>query len=337
MKRLLLLVVIPVVAIVAVAVFYLKGGRYAETDNAYVQSDMILMSTEISGVVKQVMATENQAVAAGQPLFRLDTVPLQVAVNKAEAKLAQVRTDLAALRATYREKEAEIVLARTKFEFAQKTEARQSSLASKNVTSESNLDDSRQTTDLAQQQIDVLEQDRQRIAETLGGSIDTPVEQHPSYLSAAAELDQAKLDLARAEVRAPVAGIVSKLPKQGQYMTAGDTAMALVASGNVRIEANFTETELTYVHPGQPVSITIDTYPEKKWKGMVQSLSPATGAEFSVIPAQNATGNWVKIAQRVPVRITLETEPDGPQLRAGLSANVEIDTGHQRKLFGFSL
>jgi membrane fusion protein (multidrug efflux system) len=336
-KRLLLLVVIPLIAVLAVGIFYLKGGRYAETDNAYVQSDMVLVSTEISGVVKEVLISENQPVVAGEPLFRLDTAPLQMAVAKAEAKLAQVRTDLAALRASYREKEAEITLAKTKFSFAQKSEQRQTSLAAKKFTSESNLDDSRQNTDLAQQQIDVLEQDKQRIAATLGGSFDTPVEQHPTYQTAMAELDQAKLDLARAEVRAPVSGIVSKLPKQGQYITAGDTALALVASGNVRIEANFTETELTYVRPGQLVSISIDTYPDTQWKGVVDSLSPATGAEFSVIPAQNATGNWVKIAQRVPVRIKLEAVPGGPQLRAGLSANVEIDTGHQRKLFGFSL
>jgi membrane fusion protein (multidrug efflux system) len=201
MKRLLLLVVIPLVAILAVGIFYLKGGRYAETDNAYVQSDLVLVSTEISGVVKDVLVSENQTVVAGQPLFRLDPAQLLVAVAKAEAKLAQVRTDLAALKASYREKEAEIVLATTKYAFAQKVQERQTSLAAKNLISESSFDDSKQNTDLAAQQSDALTQDKERIAQTLGGSIDTPVEEHPSYRSAMAELDQAKLDLARVEVR----------------------------------------------------------------------------------------------------------------------------------------
>jgi membrane fusion protein (multidrug efflux system) len=138
-------------------------------------------------------------------------------------------------------------------------------------------------------------------------------------------------------VRASLPGTVSKPPKVGQYITAGSTAMALVVSGNLWIEANFPETDLTYVHPGQPVAIRVDTYPDAAWKGVVESLSPATGAEFSLIPAQNATGNWVKIAQRVPLRIKLDAASGMPQLRAGLSAVVEIDTGHRRRLLGLSL
>ncbi len=337
MKRLILLVVIPLAAILAVGIFYLKGGRYAETDNAYVQADVVLVSTEISGVVKDVLVSENQTVVAGQPLFRLDAAPFEVAVAKAEAKLAQVRTDLAAMRASYREQEAEITLAKTKFAFAQKTLGRQTTLAEKNFISDSSFDDSKQNTDLAAQQVDVLEQVRQRIGETLGGSIDTPVEQHPSYRAALAELDQAKLDLARVDVRAAFPGVVSKLPKPGQYITAGNTALALVANRNMWVEANYTETELTYVHPGQPVTIYVDTYPDTVWKGVVESLSPATGSVFAVIPAQNATGNWVKIAQRLPVRIKLEAAPDMPQLRSGFSATVEIDTRHKRQLLGLSL
>jgi membrane fusion protein (multidrug efflux system) len=143
---------------------------------------------------------------------------------------------------------------------------------------------------------------------------------------------QARLDLARIEVRAPVAGTVSRTPKPGQFVAAGGTALALVAAGAPWVEANFTETDLTWIRIDQPATIRIDTYPDRVWKGSVESLSPATGAEFSVIPAQNATGNWVKIAQRVPVRIRLEPQPDAPALRAGLSAHVEIETGHRRTL-----
>ncbi|HEY0664245.1 MAG TPA: HlyD family secretion protein, partial [Thiobacillaceae bacterium] len=336
LKRRILLIVVPSIAALVTAVFYLLGGRYVETDNAYVKAEKVPVSADVSGTIVEVMVRENQTVAAGQPLFRLDPASFQVAVAKAEARLAQVRTDLEALRASYREKQAEIALARTRYAFALREQRRQADLVARNFVSASRFDDARQSSDLASQQIVALEQDLKRIAETLGGGIDTPVEKHPSYRMALAELEQARLDQAHGVVRASLPGTVSKPPKPGQYVAAGSTAMALVVSGNLWIEANFPETDLTYVRPGQPVAVRIDTYPDAAWKGMVESLSPATGAEFSVIPAQNATGNWVKIAQRVPLRIRLDDAPGMPQLRAGLSAVVEIDTGHRRRLLGLS-
>lgn len=334
--RLILLVVVPlIVAAIALGV-YLKGGRYVSTDNAYVKADKVPVSAEVSGAVKDVLVHENQAVTTGQVLFRLDPAPFQVAVAKAEAERDKVRTDLSALQASYREKQAEIALARTRLAFANRNRQRDADLVAKHFISASRYDDSRQNTELAAQQITALEQDLKRIGETLGGSIDSDITHHPSYLAAEAELEQAKLDLAHAEVRASLPGTVGKLPKPGQYVTAGTVVTALVATGNLWVEANFPETDLTYVHPGQPVSIHVDTYPSAAWRGTVDSLSPATGSEFSVIPAQNATGNWVKITQRVPVRIRLENHPDAPQLRAGLSTEVEIDTGHHRRLLGLS-
>lgn len=335
--RLLLLVVVPLIAAAIALAFYLNGGRYVATDNAYVKADKVPVSTEVSGAVEDVLVHENQAVSAGQVLFRLDPAPFQVAVAKAEAKLAQVRTDLSALQASYREKQAEIVLARTRLAFATRNQHRQADLVARNFISASRFDDSKQETQLAAQQITALEQDLKRIGETLGGGIDSDITHHPSYLAAEAELEQAELDLAHAEVRASLPGTVGKLPKPGQYVTAGSVVTALVANQNMWVEANFPETDLTYVHPGQSVSIRIDTYPSVSWHGTVDSLSPATGSEFSVIPAQNATGNWVKITQRVPVRIRLESRSDAPQLRAGLSTEVEIDTGHRRRLPGLSL
>ncbi|MDP5239866.1 HlyD family secretion protein [Uliginosibacterium sp. 31-16] len=335
--RLILLLVVPLLLALGAGVVYLRGGRSVETDNAYVKADKLSISAEVAGPVKEVLVQENQAVTAGQPLFSLDPEPFAVAVAKAEAKMAQVRTDLAALKASYRGKQAEITVARTRSSFADKDRARQADLAAKNFIPVSKLDDSKQASELAAQQVLALEQDLNRIAQSLGGSVDLPVEHHPSWLSAKAELKQAKLNLARVEVRAPVAGTVSKLPKPGQYLSAGTTAMSLVAGGELWVEANFTETDLTFMHPGQPVKIHIDTFPDQVWQGSVDSLSPATGAEFSVIPAQNATGNWVKIAQRVPVRIRIEAKAEQPPLRAGLSADVEIATGHKRRLLGLSL
>lgn len=336
LRRILLLIVIPLVAGVTALAIYLHGGRFVATDNAYVKADKIPVSAEISGTIKAVLVRENQTVAAGQVLFRLDPAPFAIALAKAEARLAQVRADLLALQASYREKEAEIALADTRRRFARKDKQRAVELTTRQFISALNMDKAEQAAALADQEIAALTQDLRRIAATLGGSIDAPIEQHPSYLAALADLEQARLDLARAEVRAVKPGTVTKTPKTGQFLAAGSTALVLVVDGDLWIEANFTETDLTHVRPGQPVSIQVDTFPDVEWQGRVESLSPATGAEFSVIPAQNATGNWVKISQRVPVRIHFEQDGKGPPLRAGLSTHVEIDTGHRRSWLGIS-
>ena len=337
LQRRLLLMVIPAILILGGLGFYLTGGRYMETDNAYVKARKVPVSAEVSGMVKTVMVRENQQVAAGDPLFQLDPAPYEVAVAKAEAKLAQAQTDFQALKASYQEKQSEITLARTRYTFAKSDKQRQTELGAKAFVSASALDSARQNAEIAEQQIVTLEQDLHRIAESMGGSAEGPVESYPGYLVAMAELRQARLDLSRVVVRASLPGVVTLPPNPGEYVTAGKTVMALVASGGLWIEANFPETDLTYVKPGQPVTIRVDTYPDATWKGEVDSLSPATGAEFSIIPAQNATGNWVKITQRVPVRIHLDDAKDLPRLRAGLSAIVEIDTGHRRRLLGLSI
>lgn len=334
-KRFMLLVAVPLLVGVNSLVVYMLGGRYVETDNAYIKAQKVPVSAVVSGAVKEVTVAENEAVKAGQILYRLEQAPFRIAVAKAEAKLNQVRSDLAALKTSYRAKQAEISLARSNYDYALKDQQRQSDLASKNFISASKLDDVKHNTDVNAQKIALLEQEMKRIAESLGGNPDTQAERQSAYLAALAELEQARLDLANTEVRASMDGKVSKPPKVGQFISTGSIAMILVAD-EVWIEANFTEADLTYVHPGQAVKISIDTFPDSKLQGVVESLSPATGAEFSLIPAQNATGNWVKIAQRVPVRIRLDVA-SLPDLRAGLSSWVEIDTGHKRRVFGISL
>lgn len=334
-KRMILLSGVPLLVGIVSVIIYLLGGRYVETDNAYIKAQKVPVSASVSGAVKEVLVEENQAVNIGQVLFSLDPAPFRIAVAKADAKLKQVRNDLAALKISYHEKQSEIALARSNYDYVLRDQKRQSDLAAQNFISASKLDDVQHNADVSSQQIALLEQDKSRIGEALGGNPDTPVEQQSAYLAALAELQQARLDLSNAEVKASMAGKVSKPPKVGQFIATGSTAMVLVAD-DVWIEANFTEDDLTYVHPGQPVKISIDTFPDSKLHGVVESLSPATGAEFSLIPAQNATGNWVKIAQRVPVRIRLDVV-DLPALRAGLSASVEIDTGHRRRLLGISL
>lgn len=329
-KRFILLVVVPAAVLVSGMVLYLFGGRYVSTDNAYIKADLIPLSPQVSGAIQEVFVQENQTVKKDQLLYRIDQRPYQVALAKAESKLAQVSIDIKALKANYLEKKAEIVLARTKYNFSLRNKQRQLDLAEKHFASQSSLDEASEGAEVAAQQIVTIEHSLQSLAESLAGSINAPVEQHPTYLVAKAELEQAQLDLEHTEVKAPVSGTINIPPKKGQYVTRGAIAMSLVAQEHPWIEANFTEKELTYVHPGQKVTASVDIYPGQKWTGVVQSISPATGSEFSIIPAQNATGNWVKIAQRVAVRIQLEQGKNSRQLRSGLSAWVEIDTEHKR-------
>jgi len=335
--RVVLLGVVPIVAALVGGAVWLHGGRFIGTDNAYVEADKVPISVEVTGTVANVFVKENQAVHAGDPLFELDRAPFEVAVARAEANLGEARTSLEALRASYREKQVEIGLAKTRHTFALKDQKRQVELAAKDYAPQVTLDQADQNAQLTAQQVTALEQSLAQIGQTLGGGPNVPIEQNPSYKVALAELAQAKLDLARTLVHAPANGAVSAAPKPGQHLTAGAMAMVVVASGAPRVEANLTEKDLTYVHPGQAVAIRVDTYPGRTWSGIVESLSPATGAEFSLLPAQNATGNWVKIAQRVPVRIALAPAPDLAKLRAGLSAEVKIDTGHKRRMFGMTL
>jgi membrane fusion protein (multidrug efflux system) len=320
----------------ALLAWYLRGGGFVETDNAYVKSDKVAISAEVAGPVTEVLVRDNEAVAAGRVLFRLDPAPYRVALAEAEAKVAQVRNDLAALAATHRQKQAEITLANTRLAFARQEQRRQADLVARGFVSSSRFDEARQASDLAAQQLPVLEQELQRIAVTLGGRVDTPIARHPSMLAARAELDRAQLDLARTEVRAALPGVASRPPRQGQFVSVGSAVMALVVSATPWVEANFSETDLGHLRAGQPAEIRVDTYPGLVWHGTVDSLSPATGAEFSLIPAQNAAGNWVKVVQRVPVRIQLDSAAEQPPLRAGLSAVVTVRTGQRRQLLGLA-
>lgn len=329
-KRFILLVGIPAALGLLAMIIYLMSGRYVETEDAYVKADKVPVSSQVSGVVNEVLVTENQAVATNQILFRIDSQPYQVALAKAQSQLEQAKMNILALKSSYREKQAEIALAKTKYAFSLRSKKRQMDLAAKHFTSISSLDDAKEGAEIAAQQLVTAGHDLQRLADSLAGGVDEPVEKHPTYLAAKAELDQAKLDLLYTEVRASMAGSISAPPKLGQYVTKGTITMTLVANQRPWIEANFPEKDLSNIRIGQNVTASIDVYPGKKWQGIVESISPATGSEFSIIPAQNATGNWVKVAQRIAVKITLLPAPDNPVLRSGLSSWVKIDTKSER-------
>jgi len=336
-RRILLLVGVPVLAALVGLGFYLKGGRYATTDNAYIKADVISLRTQVSGVVVRRYVRENDQVSAGQLLFEIDPQPFVVALSKVEAKKDEVRTTLAALQASYFEKQSELQLARSNALYAKKEQARQANLAARHLISKASYDEISHSYQITEQQVVTLERELARIAESLGGSADAPIEEHPSYRAVLSEVEQAKLDLAHTKIYAVRNGKVTRPPEPGEFLAVGSAAMSLVADDNLWVEANFIETDLTHVRVGQRVTIHIDSYPDHEWIGEVQSISPATGAEFSVIPAQNATGNWVKIAQRVPVLIAIQSQADTPLLQAGLSTEIAIDTEFKRKFLGLSI
>lgn len=336
-SRRIFLIALPVIVVLASVFVYMKGGRYVETDNAYIQSDMTTINAEVSGAIQSIAVRENEKVAKGQLLFSIDATPFKVAEAKAQAQLQQVRLNILEQKAAYEEKKAEITLAENQFAFNQREEKRQANLLKQKFISDTQFDQAKQAAEVSELNVVALKKDLFRLKEALGGDPSAPLEEHPSYQAAQAALDQARIDLGHVDVKAPASGVVAKVPNSGEYISAGATAMVLVSDEKQWIEANFTEKDLTYVQPGQEVEIDVDAYPGVTLHGKVESISPATGSEFSVIPAENATGNWVKIAQRLSVKILVDTDQNTPILRTGFSSNVTIDTEHQRRLFGLAL
>lgn len=335
--RRVLLVALPLAVLVASAYVYMKGGRYVETDNAYIQSDMTTINAEVSGSISSIAVKENQKVEKGQLLFSIDSTSFKVAEAKAKAQLQQVRLDLLEQKAAYEEKKAEIQLAEKQYAFNQREEKRQANLLKQKFISDTQFDQAQQASEVSELNVATLKKDLFRLKEALGGDPSAPLEDHPSYQSAQAALDQARINLSHIDVRAPASGVVAKVPNNGEYVTTGSTSMVLVSDEKHWIEANFTEKDLANVKAGQEVDVEVDAYPGVMLSGKVESISPATGATFSVIPAENATGNWVKIAQRLTVKIAVDESQTTPILRTGFSTNVTIDTEHHRRLFGVAL
>src|SRR5713101_5857222 len=322
-------------ALIAGGYWYVTGGRVMSTDNAYVEADKVGISTEVSGIVKEIDVGNNQHVEAGQVLFRLDDLPFRLALERDEAQVGIVRNDLNALKANYRDMQAQIKQAQDDIDYYDREFRRQQDLAAKNVASQQTFDTAHRNLQNAQQKLASLNQQLAAIAANLNGDPNIPVEQHPRYRDAVAQRDEAVRQLDHTVVKAPFAGIVTNVPSiaPGKYLPASMTAFYLVATNYVWVDSNPKETELTNVRPGQPVTVTVDTYPDAEWHGAVESISPAAAQEFSLLPAQNTSGNWVKVVQRIPMRVRLDTSDKSlPPLRAGMSVEVNVDTGHQRGL-----
>jgi membrane fusion protein, multidrug efflux system len=314
---------------------YVLGGEAVETDDAYVEADSVEVSTDVSGFVTEVDVTENQHVIASQILYRLDDLPFRLALERAQAEAGMVRDDLLALKARYRDMQAQLMQARLDFAYYQHESQRQQYLSEQHVASDQTFEGARRNQDNARERVASLVQQLAGVAASLNGDPDAPIEQHPRYLNAMAQRDEAARQLDHTVVRAAFAGIVTNVPAiaRGKYLAASTTAFYLVASDHVWVDSNPKETQLTYVRIGQPVEVTVDTYPHTKWQGKVESISPASAQQFSLLPAQNTSGNWVKVVQRIPLRVRIDTtDGDGPPLRAGMSVEIEVHTGHRRGL-----
>jgi len=324
-------------ALVVGGYFYVTGGRYVSTDNAYVQADMVGISTDVSGLVAGIDVHENELVKAGQVLFRLKPDSFAIALEGAQAELGQVRNQILGLQASYQQSLAEITQAEADLPFYQATFKRQQDLVATSASSRATFDQAKHDLDAAQQKVAVAKAQAQSALAQLGGNADQPVEQNPLYLQAKAKVDEAQRQLNDATIRAPFDGIVTNVNslQVGSYLLAAQQAFSLVSSDHLWITANPKETELTGIEPGQPVTISVDTYPDARWEGKVASISPASGSSFSLLPAQNTSGNWVKVVQRIPMRVSIDNKSGQPPLRVGMSVNVEVDTGHPRGLPSF--
>lgn len=315
--------------LLAAAVFYFMGRRYVSTDDAYVESGRVDISPNIPGRVVRIDVRDNQPVRKGDPLFELDSRERLIAVEDAEARLAEARMKVAALKASYGQRLADLESARASLAYRQREFSREDRLFSKHIASQAELDSARHALEEARQKVNAVSQDKMSLLALLGGEPGIDASSHPSVLQAKAALDRARLDLSYTVVRAPLDGIVAKVDglQPGDYIEAAKPVFALVANRNVWIEANFKETELARMHPGQKATIVVDAYSGHTFRGQVESMSPGTGSSFSLLPPENATGNWVKVVQRLPVRIAIADRDPGLPLHAGLSAIVTVDTG----------
>src|ERR1700736_5253218 len=323
------------VPLIAGGYWYVTGGRVMSTDNAYVEADKVGISTDVSGIVKEIDVTNNQRVEAGEVLFRLDDLPFRLALERADAQVGVVRNDLNALKANYRDMQAQIKQAQDDIDYYDREFRRQQDLAAKNIASQQTFDAARRNLQNAHQKLASLNQQLAAIAANLNGDPDIPVEQHPRYRDAVAQRNEAARQLDHTVVKAPFAGVATKVPSiaPGKYLQASMTAFYLVATDHLWVDSNPKETELTYVRPGQSVTVTVDTYPHVEWHGTIESISPAAAQEFSLLPAQNTSGNWVKVVQRIPMQVRVDTSDKNlPPLRAGMSVEVNVDTGHTRGL-----
>ena len=336
-RRPLLLIVLPAIALIAGIAFYLSGGRYVTTDDAYVGAQKVLITPDISGKIDKVTVKEGQQVHKGDLLFEIDPMPFRLAVQQAKAKLNEATVTYNDLRSNLALYARSSELSEQGIDLKQRDVERKSALVKSNSGSQLDLEKSVAGLVQAQSLNQLLQQRIAGAKNQLLGNPDLPLEQFPAYMQAKAALEDAQRNLDHTELRAPINGIATQVDniQLGRFVTAGTPVFSVIDTSAPWVDANPKESDFTYVAVGQPVTIDVDAFPDHQFNGTVGSLSPGTGATFAILPPQNATGNFVKIVQRVPVRIYFDkNDADVQRLKAGMSTYVTIDTGHKRTLAG---
>ena len=334
-RRTFLLVVLPLLAVIGGLAFYLTGGRYVTTDDAYVGAQKVLITPDISGKIEKVVVREGQQVNGGDVLFEIDPVPFRLALQQAKANLDQTHTSYDNLKANVKIYGDMLGLAQQGVDLKRRDVDRKTSLVKSNVGSQLDLDNSATALVTSSAQLEFLKQQLSSSKTQLLGNPDLPIEQFPPYAQAKAALDQAERNLDHTVMRAPMAGIATQVDQiqLGRFVMAGTPVFSVIDTSKPWVDANPKESDFTYVTVGQPVTIDVDAFPDHVFRGTIGSLSPGTGAQFAILPPQNATGNFVKVVQRVPVRIYFDSDDKYVRkLKAGMSAYTTIDTGHRRSL-----
>jgi membrane fusion protein (multidrug efflux system) len=333
LRPILMLGGILVVAIASGA-YWLTGGRYVSIDDTYVRAAKETLATDISGTVQSVPVHEGQRVKKGDVLLQLDPRQFQIAVEGAKANLGAISSDLEAMKVDYRRMLREVEVKQSQVQADQASFDRYANLVKSGGVTRADYDNSRFQLAANQQSVVALKTAADVQLAKLGGNPDVDVHAMSGYRRAEAQVEEAQRQLDHAVIYAPFDGVVTQVDtvQPGMYLAASTAAFGLISTDDVWVEANPKETELTWVKPGDPVQVTVDTYPGRTWKAVVASIAPNSGSEFSVLPAQNTSGNWVKVVQRIPVRIRVERKPGDPELRAGMSVETTIDTGHRRTL-----
>jgi len=322
--RLFLLWGVPLIALITAALYWRFSDKVITTDNAYAKADLVAIYPEVEASVREVLITENARVEAGQRLVILDTEATRIEFARAEAEVERTREEVLALRSQWQIAQTELKLAQERQTFAAREFARQRELVARKLSAEIRLEEAEHAARQADGQVEVVKQRiaelRTRLGPAAAGEIDT----HPAVQAAKANMQSSELKLQRSEIKAPVAGRVARLPEVGTMGRRSAPLLTLVRDDEIWVEANFKETQIEHLQPGQPVTVRFDSQPGTNLRGHIDTIAPASGAEFALLPPQNASGNWVKVVQRIPVRIVIDDAHPTDSILVGMSAVVEV-------------